>query len=102
MNRKTYEPSFKKMIVELLNSGQSASRIYKDYGLNTTMVYRWRKEYRDKNRPSFTGKGKVRLQDKDRELKVLKKRLKEVEIERDILKKAVSIFSKSDRNYTNL
>ena len=56
----------------------------------------------DKKRPAFTGKGKVRLQDKEMELKALKKRLKEVEIERDILKKAVSIFSKSDRNYTNL
>lgn len=35
-----------------------------------------------------------------REIAQLKKALKEAEIERDILKKAVSIFSKSDNKYS--
>jgi transposase len=40
---------------------------------------------------------KRELSVEEQELKVLKKELREVRLERDILKKAVSIFSKSDK-----
>jgi transposase len=36
------------------------------------------------------------------EIKRLQKELKEAQLERDILKKAVSIFSKKDRKYSGL
>ena len=42
------------------------------------------------------------MTDEEREIERLKKELKEAQLERDILKKAVSIFSKSDRKFTNL
>jgi len=37
------------------------------------------------------------LSNEELELRALRKELREVSLERDILKKAVSIFSKSDR-----
>lgn len=91
---KTYETSFKVMIVELLQSGQSVKAISEEYSLNDSMIRRWRREYELKS-GDFT---KSRALSADQlELKRLKKELREVQLERDILKKAVSIFSKSDR-----
>ena len=82
------------MIVELLQSGQSVKAISEEYSLNDSMIRRWRREYELKS-GDFT---KSRALSADQlELKRLKKELREVQLERDILKKAVSIFSKSDR-----
>jgi transposase len=47
------------------------------------------------------GKGKKQLTEEQKELARLKKDLADVKMERDILKKAVSIFSVSDRKSTN-
>lgn len=95
--RRKFDRSFKEMIVSLLNSGQAVKTVADEYGLNESMIRRWKKEYTDGERPSFTGNGKVRLTESERKIAELQKRLKEVTVERDILKKAVSIFSASDR-----
>lgn len=93
---KHYEAKFKLMILELLESGQSIKQISEEYSLNDSMIRRWRREnLRDK--PSFTGKGNISLTPAEAELRRLRAELKEIKIERDILKKAVGIFSKSDR-----
>lgn len=39
------------------------------------------------------GKGNLKLTDEQREIAEFKKRLRDMEIERDILKKAIAIFS---------
>ena len=91
---KKYENEFKVMIVELLQSERSVKEVSEEYELNGSMVRRWRREYKDKS-GDFSKKNVISAE--QQELKVLKKELREVSIERDILKKAVSIFSKSDR-----
>ena len=91
---KQYENEFKVMIVELLNSGRKIKEISDEYNLNDSMLRRWRREYESK---SGDFNKKKELSPLELELKVLRKELKEITIERDILKKAVSIFSKSDR-----
>ena len=48
---------------------------------------------------AFSGNGIKQLTQDQKELEHLRKQLKDVTMERDILKKAVSIFSKSDRKY---
>ena len=42
------------------------------------------------------------MTDQEREIDKLKKELREAKLERDILKKAVSIFSKGDSKFSNL
>ncbi|EID72445.1 transposase-like protein [Imtechella halotolerans K1] len=42
------------------------------------------------------------MTDEEKEIARLKKALKEAELERDILKKAISIFSASDKKNTGL
>lgn len=90
---KHYENDFKVMIVELLKSGRKVKEVSDEYKLNDSMIRRWRREYETKN-GDFSKKKELSVE--EQELKALKKELKEVKLERDILKKAVSIFSKSD------
>ena len=90
---KRYENDFKLMIVELLKSGRTAKEIGNEYNINDGIIRRWKREYEAKS-GDFSKKREVSIQ--EQELKLLKKELREVKMERDILKKAVSIFSKSD------
>ena len=90
---KKYDNDFKVMIVELLQSGITTKKVSEDYGLNISMIGRWRREYVSKS-GDFTKKKGITLE--QQELKLLKKELRDITMERDILKKAVSIFSKSD------
>ena len=89
------------MISELMLSGQSATALSEEYGIDANLIRRWKRQYVGK-KEAFTGSGKPSLSPEEKEIKDLnrvawRKQLREAEMERDILKKAVSIFSKSDR-----
>ena len=49
------------MIFELIESGQKVSVVSKEYGLNDNMIRRWRREFADPKKPSFTGNGNPSL-----------------------------------------
>lgn len=91
---KKYENDFKVMIAELLESGRSVKEVSEEYSLNDSMIGRCRREYIAKS-GDFSKRRE--LSKEEQELRVLRKELKDIKLERDILKKAVSIFSKSDR-----
>ena len=90
---KHYENEFKVMIVELLESGRTVKELSDEYELDDGIIRRWRREFKAKS-GDFSKKREVSIE--EQELKALKKELRDVKMERDILKKAVSIFSKSD------
>ena len=91
---KNYENDFKVLIVELVKSGIPAKEVGDEYGLNANMIRRWVREFEVK---SGDFSKKKELTQEEKELKALRKQLHDVTMERDILKKAVSIFSKNDR-----
>jgi transposase len=93
MAKKKYDNEFKVMIVGLLKSGIKTIQVSQEYHLNLPMLSRWRREYESKS-GDFSKKREVSIE--EQELKSLRKKLRDVTMERDILKKAVSIFSKSD------
>ena len=94
MKKRSYDLEFKRTIVELLLSGKRVSEVCLEYNLGTSMVNRWRREF---TRNSKTLKTSAEVSKEQQELASLRKQLREITMERDILKKAVSIFSKSDR-----
>jgi transposase len=94
MAKRKHDNDFKSMIVELVKSGRNLKELSEEYGLNDSMIRRWRREYDSK---SGNFNKKQELSNEELELRALRKELREVSLERDILKKAVSIFSKSDR-----
>ena len=80
-----YDDEFKKNAVKMLENGRSISDVSKALGINGQSLYDWEKKY---NKPVS------KADDVEQELKEVRKKLKEVEQERDILKKALSIFSR--------
>ena len=95
--KRHFDRAFKVMAVELCLSGKPTSQVAEDLDIRADLLSRWKREYKQKREGSFTGHGKSSLTPEQAELAKLKKQLREAETERDILKKAVSIFSKSDR-----
>jgi len=57
-------------------------------------VARWRNEYRKRGELAFPGHGKENLTPREEENRRLKKELIDITQERDILKKALAIFTK--------
>lgn len=98
--RKAYPKEFKLISVELSNTRSDLGALAKELDIKPSLLYRWRKEFCSKQSISFPGKGKVILSAVEQELAQLKKELRETQMERDILKKAVGIFSKNDSKYS--
>jgi transposase len=98
--RRTFDQAFKTMAVELHLSGKSSTVIGSELGIGPDLVRRWTREFKSDGAGSFPGNGKQHLTTEQKEILSLKKALKESDLEREILKKAVSIFSRGDSKYT--
>lgn len=96
-NRKTYDRNFKEKAVQLSYERDNISQLAKELGITAPLLYKWRQDYQEFGTGSFPGKGKLKLSPEQEKIHELEKKLKEAELERDILKKAISIFSKGGR-----
>ena len=99
--RKNYSKEFKQEAVELSNVRGNVQEIARELGVPSELIYRWRKEQTLNPSLAFSGNGNKQLTEEQKELAKLRKELADVRMERDILKKAVSIFSVSDRKSSN-
>ena len=99
MKRRKYSKEFKIKAVELSNVRGNTKEIAMELGISAYLIYRWRRELEQHPDLAFSGNVIKQLTEDQKELEHLRKQLKDVTMERDILKKAVSIFSKSDRKY---
>lgn len=100
-SRKKYSKEFKQKAVELSNVRGNVQEISRELGVNAELIYRWRKEMQNRPLLAFSGNGVKQLTEEQKELAKLRRELADVKMERDILKKAVSIFSVSDRKSSN-
>ena len=89
------------MAVNLCESGKPSKEVAYELGVSRDLVNRWRREYSTNGDNSFSGNGNQQLTDEQAELARVKKELRETCEERDILKKAVNIFSRNDGRYSN-
>lgn len=97
---RTYDKDFKINAVNLYkSSGRSLKTIAEELGLATSTLSQWVQDYKREGNKSFPGKGQVRSSEE--ELRALRKELTHVRQERDILKKAVAIFSGPQGKGTN-
>jgi transposase len=88
--RRTYSREFKIEAVHLVtDQGLSRKQVARDLGIDPTSLRSWIKELTQAPEHAFPGKGHPR----DEELNRLKRELETVRLERDILKKAIGIFS---------
>ena len=87
---KRYDEDFKKTIVNLYESGKSIADLSREYGVGHTNIRNWINKYQK----ITTSKGEVTNND---EILKIKKELKQVQLENEILKKEVAIFSKEQK-----
>ncbi len=91
-----YAKEFKQEAVGLCEQDDmTVVKVARDLGVPEGVLYRWRQEARRNGADAFRGKGqrtpeKARVAELERQVKVL-------EMERDILKKALGIFAKGRR-----
>ena len=91
-----YTETFKQEALALLeSSGKSMSQIERELGIGSGQLWRWRRRYR----PVEQGNGETHLELNEleaakTEIRRLQRELAEVREEREILKKAVNIFSR--------
>ena len=92
MKRREYTKEFKQEAIALSNQeGIKAAQAAHDLGISPALLYRWRAEMRSNGDEAFPGKGNLRTSDD--EVRRLQRELARVRTERDILKKALAIFS---------
>ena len=100
--RKIYTKEEKLEIVKLsIDSDQSIKELADRFGIGPNAIYTWRRIYLKNKEASFPGKGNKLMNETERKIYELEKELRETKLERDILKKAVGIFSKSDGKFSN-
>jgi transposase len=87
--RRKYSKEFRKDVLNMLKTGnKNVPELSKELGIAEQVIYRWNKKYNENTEDS------EKLSDREKELRELRTKLADVTEERDILKKAVHIFSK--------
>ncbi len=91
--RRRYTREFKLEAVRLSEKrGGKVTEVAHSLGIHPNILQRWIREFKTDPAYSFPGNGNLRTPDE--EIRLLQKRLHDAEEERDILKKALAIFSK--------
>lgn len=81
--KKKFDEDFKKMILDLNQSGQSVEELAEQYGIATQTIYRWKKLYTKNEVTGMT----------EAEILAMKKEMARIQEENTILKKALTIFA---------
>jgi transposase len=89
-NRRKYDADFKNEVLKMVESGRPVPEIAQSLGIGNNLIYYW---VRQAKKGHSTQKDKPVLVF-DEEKLALQKRVKELEMEQEILKKALGIFSR--------
>ena len=87
--RKRYSEAFKKeAVMRVMGQNSSAHSVSKELGISQPTLSKWAKRFKQEGSSVFGGE--------EAEVKKLQAKVKRLQDERDILKKAVSFFAKHD------
>jgi transposase len=96
MSRRIFDEPFKRMALDLAHARGSIKDVAIELGISSNLLSKW------KEREGITKADTTSLSEDQQLIRKLQKELKEAQLERDILKKAVGIFSKGDGRYSDL
>ena len=95
--RQQYDSVYKQKAVELADARGNVREVAEELGISPNLICRWRSELKAYGPGRFPGNGRPKMTTQESELAKLQRELRDVKMERDILKKAITIFSSSDR-----
>jgi len=95
-----YEPDFKEEILRMLNSGKNVDEISKTFGIGRNVLYTWKNKSQMKTKTKTSEEQTTYSLNRNAdqlisENELLKKENVRLQSERDILKKALVLFSTS-------
>ena len=94
--RKNYTKEFKLDVIARSYQCENIGTLATELGLPPALIYKWRAAYGDNGQTAFPGKGVAQLTPEQAELARIKAENRELRMERDILKKAIGIFGKTN------
>ena len=89
--KRKYTAEFKADVLRLVANGESIMAVARKMGISDSLIHAWRKAA--DNRSAEAGEKKTD-QDLQQEVDSLRRQLRQTEMECEILKKAVAIFSR--------
>ena len=97
LTRKQYTKEFKLDAISLvLDQGYTTSEVSRNLEITANMLRRWIREYQRKDvEQAFRGNGK--LTPEQEEIRQLKMQIKQLKLEREILKEATVFFAKETK-----
>jgi transposase len=91
-----FSREFKLDAVRLVTEkGMPVGKVARDLDIHPNLLHLWRRKFLKDGDKAFVGKGRVKPE--EAEIKKLRKELEKAREERDILKKALAVFSKQKR-----
>lgn len=96
---KAYPESFRREAVRLADQAdRTAADVARELGIHVGQIYNWRTQFNKLSKGQFTvADGTNYSVEEEAEIRKLKKRVAELEQERDFLKKATAYFAKADK-----
>jgi transposase len=85
-----YDAAFKEEVLRMAFDGRPVSEISQALGVGENLIYRWKSRHKAKGTKG-ENKGVIAA---SADQQALQKKIRELETERDILKKALAIFSR--------
>ena len=82
------------MVEYSLASGKSVKEVAKDLDITCHNLDRWCIQYRKRVELAFPSHGRENLAPQEEKVRILQKELADTQIERDVLKVALAIFTK--------
>lgn len=95
--RRRYDKEFKISAVKmLLEEGMNTAQVSRELGISENSQYKWKRKSLSNKQQAFPGQG--RMKQEEEEMIKLRKQVKHLEMEQDILKKPsdTSLWSKSE------
>lgn len=97
--RRKYDNGFKQDAVNrVIRTGSSCSKVASELGINPNMLSRWRREHLDDADQHMHGSSPLKPSELAEQLRQLRLENEDLREQRDILKKALSIFSRTSRS----
>jgi transposase len=96
VKRRKYDASFREEVLRMISSGRPVREVAQSLGIGENLIYKWRSRSTttSSQQPATVGKGNSPFIPKPEEGQELLRRIGDLETERDILKKALAIFSR--------
>jgi transposase len=96
MGNARFDSEFKKSISKVYLAGErTATSLANEIGVHVNTIYKWAEEYESDPKDAFPGSGHMKPEQD--EARRLQRRIKELEEENAILKKAAAYFAKNSK-----